>query len=96
MEIVDIVAEVGPSAASYSFGPIRAILESKENRRKIALAGAPGGAQVSLRVALVPLHRGLDGFKLNGGLGGPRALTRELNAARDAPGPPDEAGASGG
>jgi hypothetical protein len=32
---------------------------------------------------LVPLHRGFDGFKFNGGLGGPRAR----------PVPPDEAGA---
>jgi hypothetical protein len=38
------------------------------------------------------LHRGFDGLKFNGGLGGPR-LDQKLNAARDAWGPPDEASA---
>ena len=32
--------------------------------------------------ALVPLHRGLDGFKLNGGLGGPRARPESQCCAR--------------
>jgi ribose transport system permease protein len=31
---------------------------------------------------LVPLHRGLDGFKLNGGLGGPRARPESQCCAR--------------
>jgi len=41
---------------------------------------------------LVPLHRGFDGFKVNGGLE-VLGFDQILNAARDARGPPDEAGA---
>jgi hypothetical protein len=39
---------------------------------------------LALRVSalLVPLHRGLDGFKLNGGLGGPRARPESQCCAR--------------
>jgi hypothetical protein len=40
----------------------------------------------------LPLHRGLDGFKLNGGLGGPWARPESQCCARRR-GPPDEAGA---
>ena len=56
--------------------------------------GVPGSLRywALLTDQLVPLHRGLDGFKFNGGLGGPRARP-DLDAARDARGPPDEAGA---
>jgi hypothetical protein len=35
--------------------------------------GPPKPSSRRRRGDLVPLHRGLDGFKLNGGLGGPRA-----------------------
>src|SRR6516165_5548917 len=41
---------------------------------------------------LVPLHRGFDGFKFNGGLE-VLGLDEKLNAAGDARGVPDEAGA---
>ena len=35
---------------------------------------------------LVPLHRGFDGFQVNGGLGRSSSSTWNLNAARDARG----------
>ena len=46
--------------------------------------GVPGSLRywALLTDQLVPLHRGLDGFKLNGGLGGPRARPESQCCAR--------------
>ena len=55
-------------------------------------AGTPDFGANSSTSMLVPPHRGFDGLKFNGGLAGPRARPG-FSAARDAGGPPDEAGA---
>ena len=71
---IEAMAEAGYAAVKIKIG-----LGPKSDPERVAFARNRLGGEVDI---LVPLHRGLDGFKLNGGLGGPRARPESQCCAR--------------